>query len=344
MERKKLTDRIFTAIWILLVLLILVFFFKDRLSQFPDWLKKVKREPRTVVSGFKPKSMAGYVCNFRNPSDRDLWQTNRTNLEVVSPPFDSPLKWARVTYYPSQSPGLLWTDETMGITDWRGADNFSFTVYNPQSWQVELKVKIKDAAGRIFQTNKMLPPLRVGEVKIPLSQIAARIDASRVSYLNLFLWAPATETVLYFTEFAFPSATGPEVRGGFIRFMGLEFPATVKSGEDVEGAFYFLIHQKMSSDHRLLIRFQKEEEEFLLKEIHPPFPTSKWQVGRLIKVGPFPVTIPAGLEEGTYDLEVILAHPFREESGSRYFFQPYENTGLKGFSVSKIRVTKQAVK
>ena len=339
MERKKLTNRIFSAIWVLLVLLILGFFFKDRISQLPAWLKKVKREPQALVRSFKPRNMAGFECSFQHPSDRELWKTNRTVLEVVSPPFDSPQKWARVTYYPSANPGLLWTDETMGLMDWRAAENFSFAVYNPQGWQVELKVKVKDEAGQVFQKNEILPPLRVKRVKIPVEQIAARLDASRINYLNLFLWEPATETVLYYTEFAFPSIAAPEVKNGFIRFMGLEFPPTVESGEEIAGSFYFLTRQKMNSDHHLLVRLRKGEEVFLLKEVHPPFPTSKWQVGRLIKVGPFPLTIPENLEEGTYELEAILAHPLRELAGLRYFFQPYENAGLKDFCVSEIRVT-----
>ncbi|MCX6348308.1 MAG: hypothetical protein NTV79_02240, partial [Candidatus Aureabacteria bacterium] len=189
-ERKTWVNRIMTAGWVLLVLIVLGLFLKERIAQFPAWLRKLKREPVAIVSGIKSKNMAGFRCDFSRPEDAEIWVTAGARFEVVPSPFGSPEKWARVIYYPVESAGFLWTDDTMPTMDWREARAFSFTVFNPQGFDVDLKIKVKDASGQSFQRAEKIAPGQSRRIEIPIGQIAERIDASRINYLNLFLWEP----------------------------------------------------------------------------------------------------------------------------------------------------------
>ncbi|MFH1038468.1 MAG: hypothetical protein V1789_07370 [PVC group bacterium] len=339
MERKRLIRLILNGLWGLLVVVILLLFFKNRLAGLPGFLTKLKREPPAIVSGFKPREMAGFSCSFRSPEDLAIWKTNGTRLEPSGPLLGASDSWAKATYYPAEVPGLLWTDETMGVMDWRQADGFSFTAYNPQSWPIDLKVKIKDVSGNVYQKNAVLPPREQTTIRIPMAEIATRLDLSRVSYLNLFLWQPSTETVIYYSDLSFSSPGAPRSSSALVRFMGLEFPASARSGETVEGAFYFIVHQQLSGDNILLLRLRQGESLFPLARLDPPFPTSKWRPGQLAKIGPLPITIPETVPPGVYQLEAVLAQPLPDDGGPEYFFQSYDNPEIDGFAVNEITVT-----
>jgi hypothetical protein len=338
-ERKTWVNRIMTAGWVLLVLIVLGLFLKERIAQFPAWLRKLKREPVAIVSGIKSKNMAGFRCDFSRPEDAEIWVTAGARFEVVPSPFGSPERWARVIYYPVESAGFLWTDDTMPTMDWREARAFSFTVFNPQGFDVDLKIKVKDASGQSFQRAEKIAPGQSRRIEVPIGQIAERIDASRINYLNLFLWEPSSETMLYYRDFAFPASARDASSTALVRFMGLEFPASASPGETVEGSFYFIARQSLGADHSLLLRLSRDGRVIPLAEVSPPFPTSQWPPGRLTKVGPVAVTIPPGLVPGTYDLEVLLAQPLEVAGRIQNYFQPYENPELKDFRVSKIQVT-----
>ena len=337
--KRKISNKAINIIWALLVIFILLLFFKDRLSDLPGLFKKLKREPQRLVSTFKPRDMTGFSCSFNSRDDLEIWKTNSCRIQLVSSLFGADDSWAKVIYFPASTPGLALTDETIGMMDWRGADNFSFRSYNPQSWSISLKVKIKDSSGNTYQKDVTLPPRQVETIKTPIAEIAGRIDASRISYLNLFLWKPSTETIIYYTDFAFPSIGHVPANIGLVKFMGLSFPDSAKAGETVEGAFYFLLNQKLSGNNLLVLRLRQEDNLYPLAQVTPPFPTGKWRVKQLQKIGPFPVTIPAGITPGTYQLEAALAQPLESGGGIEYIFQPYDNPEIKGFSVMELQIT-----
>ena len=337
--KKKISNKAINLIWAILVIFILLIFFKDRLSSLPGLITKLKREPQKLAAAFNPRNMTGFDCSFNTPDDLEVWTTHSCRLQMVSSLFGTDDSWAKVTYFPAGTPGLLLTEETIGTMDWRSADALTFRAYNPQSWSINLKLKIKDSSGNKYQKDVMLPPRQVEAVKIPIAEIASRLDASRITYLNLFLWKPSTETIIYYTDFAFPSPGRTQANIGLVKFMGISFPATVKAGETVEGAFYFLLNQKLSGDNLLVLRLRQEDTQFPLAQVTPPFPTGKWRVKQLQKIGPFPVTIPAGLPPGTYQLEVALAQPIPSGNRVEYIFQPYDNPEIKGFSVMTLQIT-----
>jgi hypothetical protein len=340
MTKRKFSNKAINIIWVILVIFILLVFFKDRLSSLPELFKRLKKEPQKLVSVFKPRDMTGFSCSFNNRDDLEIWKTNTCRLQVIPSLFGTDDSWAKVTYFPAGTPGLLLSEETIGTMDWRRADAFSFRAYNPQSWSISLKVKVKDSSGNKYQKDVMLPPRQVTAVKIPIAEIASRLDASRITYLNLFLWDPSTETIIYYTDFAFPSPGHTAANIGLVKFMGLSFPANVRAGEEVEGAFYFLLNQKLSGDNILILRLRQGDNLYPIARIPPPFPTGKWRVKQLQKIGPIPITIPAGLAPGTYQLEAALAQPVPSGDGMEYIFQPYDNEEIEGYIVTDVSVIK----
>lgn len=339
MERKSFVRISLHLLWGILIIVVLLLFFRERMGHLPGFFRRLKREPQSLISVFKPREMAGVSFSFADPEDRDVWKTSGARLEAVPAFFGTDETWGRVTYQPSGSPGILLTDETMGVMDWRGAESLSFSVYNPQTWSINLKIKVKDTSGHSFQSEQEIPPRARTVVTIPVRDIASRLDLSRVGYLNIFLWEPTTATELYLIDFAFPAPGRPLVPSGLVKFMGLQFPSEVRPGEEVEAVFYFLPSRSLSGDSTLLLRLRRGEDLFSLGRVDPPTPTSRWQPGRLAKVGPFSVGIPAGLPPGRYDLEAILALPLPSARGEELVFQPYENPEIAGFKVSEINVT-----
>ena len=339
--KKKFSNKAINLIWALLVIFILLIFFKDRLSSLPMLFSKLKREPQRLVSVFKPRDMTGFNCSFKNREDLEVWATHSCRIQMVSSLFGADDSWAKVSYFPANTPGIILNDETIGLMDWRGADAFSFRAYNPQSWSIGLKVKVKDSSGNKYQKDVKLPPRQVTAIKIPIAEIASRLDASHISYLNLFLWEPSTETIIYYTDLAFPSPGEVSANVGLVKFMGLSFPSSVKAGETVEGAFYFLLNRRLSGDNLLIIRLRQGDNLFPIARIEPPFPTGKWRIKQLQKIGPIPITIPDGITPGTYQLEAALAQPVESGGGIEYIFQPYDNPEIKGFSVMELQIVEE---
>lgn len=339
MERKSLFRLSLNLLWGFLIVVVLLIFFRERLGGIPGFFRRLKREPQTLVSVFKPRDMAGVTFSFDSPEDLESWKTSGTLLEAVPALFGTDETWGRVTYRPTDTPGLLLTDETIGVMDWRGAASVSFSIYNHNPWPVSIKIKVKDTAGNTFQRDQELPPRARTAVTIPTRDIASQLDLSRVGYLNLFLWKPATATDLYLIDLSFPAPGLPAPPAGLIKFMGLQFPSTVHPGEEVEAVFYFIVNQQLSGDNTLLLRLRRGEDVIPLERFEPPTPTTLWRPGRLAKVGPFPVKIPGVLSPGSYGLEAILAEPIRTAAGEELVFQPYDNPEIEGHKVSEIIVT-----
>lgn len=338
--KKNFPNLIINIIWGILVILILIVFFRDRLPNFTEIIKRLKREPQKLTSVFKARDMTEFECLFNNSNDLDIWKTNNCRLQIVSAPFGSDDRWAKVTYFPTGSPSLLLTDETIGMMDWRRADAFSFKAYNPQSWPVSLKLKIKDASGQKHQKDIVLSSKQKTGIKITVQDLAHQLDVSRISYLNLFLWEPSTETIIYYNDFTFQSPVNSLPSTGLVKFMGLNFPTTVKAGQIVEGSFYFLLNKKLSGNNLLILRLRQKEKIYPMEQIAPPFPTEKWRIKQLQKIGPVPITIPAKIPPGVYQLEVALAQPIQTAEETEYVFQPYDNPEIPGYNIMEIIVEK----
>ena len=341
MERKRLANRLLTGIWIFLFLLVVGLFLGSRLTEVKGWLRGLVREPQAVMNSFQPRSMAGFRCSFEQPGDTGIWVTHQTALAVTDLDLPGARHWARVTYYPGTSPGLLWTDESMGVMDWRGVKALEFDAYNPNGWSVDLKIKIKDQSGNSFQRAQKLAPGRTTSISVPLSAASGQLNLGRVSYLNLFLWGPGSETVLFFSNFSLPGVgeTPPASnRQPGLKFLGLEFPRILRRGEIVEASFFFMPEAALPEGCLLLVRLKNRAGITPLGEVSPPLPTSAWAPGRMARVGPFPLEIPMTASPGLYELEAVMARPLGESGEGGVVFLPYANADLPGHSVAEVEV------
>ena len=337
MERKRLINKLLTGTWVILLLGVILLFLGDRLGGIRDILSRLRREPQNLMTTFKPRDMSDFTCDFSRPEDLSIWAAHNASLIISPLPQESERPWLRVTYYPTQAPGLLWTDETLGTMDWRKARALEFLAYNPNGWPVELKVKIKDAAGAKWQHGYKLAPGRQTPVTVPLSAIAAALSPGRITYLNLFLWEPRSEIVLYFTDFRLPSPDQKAVAPpACLEFLGLEFPAVTSPGETFPASFYFMPTRPLQGQHLLVVNLAAPNREIPLLRQAPPFPAARWQPGKLAKIGPVEINIPGNTPPGDYALVVALEH--RETNARGNEFEPYANPEIEGHSVAKIRV------
>jgi len=339
MRIRRLINIILICFWVFLFMFVFLTFFKIRLPDFGAWFSSLRRVEEPPARLIPRKDIVDFSCSFRDPSDLRFWSTSGASMEIASGIHHQGDSWVRVNYLPTASPSFhLKFDET-GITDWRGVEKLAFRVYNPQGWEVSLKVKIKDTAENSYQRNVDIPPFQIMPVEIPVENVARQLDASRINYLNLFLWEPATETRLFFTDFVFLGPVQAKPLSSEVFFSGLEFPLSVLPGQKVVASFYFTPQGRIEADWELLIRLRRGEAIHTLKQTEIPFPTSRWPAGRLSKVGPLDLTIPDSLSPGNYDLEVILVQESRSEGRLRYIFQPYGNPGLEDQRVATIQVT-----
>jgi len=333
-----LFNRILTGFWVLLGLGVLAVFLSDRADLVKSLLERLKREPQAVIGAFKPREMAGFVCDFTQPEDSGIWKTVNAAFTVVDLPM-TPARWGRVNYYPSGAPGFLWDEESMGTMDWRGAVALEFEAYNPNGWAVEVKLKVKDTKGAMWQQSHRLPPGQVTALKIPLSSLASRLDPGKINYFNIFLWEPSGEVPLCFTNFRFPRAGEISRPEASLKFLNCDFPPEIKPGSAVEGVFYFLPQEELSGEYTLLIALNSARGRTALLEFAPPFPPARWRPGRTAKVGPVEIPVPVSLVPGVYDLEVILARKLLSPAGEAgLYYEPYDNPELAGHSVAKVIV------
>ncbi len=338
METRRLVNIILIVSWALLFLIVVLALFRDRLPDFNVWFASLRRSEETPARVFPRMNLTGFSLSFREADQLRFWRTASARAEQASGVTRAGDSWARVTFFPAISPSFHFNFEETGVTDWREVETFFFRVFNPQAWPVGLKVKIKDTAGNFFQRDLELDPFLASGVEIPVANVARRLDVGRIDYLNLFLWEPATETRLFFTDFSFLPPGKPPPSDALVNFSGLEFPRSVPAGKAVEASFYFTPAGRIGEDWELWLRLERGGTIRELKRVEIPFPTSRWRVGRLAKVGPLEVTIPENLPPGAYGLEVILARML-EPDGRRHYFQPYRNPELAGQRVATIEVT-----
>lgn len=339
METRKIINLALVFSWVLIVALLLLVLLRERLPDVGSWLASLGRTEQPPARIFPRADVSGMVISFRDPDDLRFWRTREARADTASDVYRVGDRWARVIYFPTTSPSFLFDDEQTGVMDWRGVENFSFRVFNPQGWPVGLKVKVKDTADNFFQRDLDLPPSRTLTVSIPVANISRQLDVSRINYLNLFLWEPATETRLFFTDFKFlPPGAEPESAAA-VSFSGMEFPPEVLSGQELEGSFYFTPSARIESDWDLLVRLTGGGGVYELGRFEIPFPTSRWPVGRRTMVGPLPLTVPETLAPGSYELEVILFRAPEPAAGRRPVFKSYRNPEIAGHRVATIRVT-----
>lgn len=338
MGTRRLVNIILVSSWALLFLIVVLALFRDRLPGFGGWFASLRRPEEAPARIFPRKNLAGFSLSFGEAEQLRFWLTSASRVEHASNVTRAGDSWARVTFFPATSPSFFFNFEETGVADWREVERFFFRVFNPQAWPVGLKVKIKDTSGNFFQRDLDLAPFLATAVEIPVANVSRRLDVGRIDYLNLFLWEPATETSLFFTDFSFLPPGSPPPSDALVNFSGLEFPRSVPAGRTVEASFYFTPAGEIGEDWELWLRLERGGAVHDLKRVEIPFPTSRWRVGRLAKIGPLEVTIPGNLTPGAYGLEVILAREL-EPGGGRHYFQPYRNPELDDQRVATIEVT-----
>ncbi len=102
-------------------------------------------------------------------------------------------------------PGLFWEVYNKGkVLNWSGYESFSFDVYNNNAFPVNLVVKLKSGANypkKVYEENFDLTPAQWNHISIPVSAMSSKLDASRISYIKLFIPSPGSTVELLFDNF-----------------------------------------------------------------------------------------------------------------------------------------------
>ncbi len=136
----------------------------------------------------------GHLCNFE---DKTIWGTspdNGFNISVSREHATDGTHSLKVTYPIDDYPGI----NTRKLDqDWSKYDYFCLDVFNPQDETLDFTIRLDESSKK--RANIGIP-LKKGEntIKIPISRISSKIDASNVAYVVLFLNEPSKRYTLYF--------------------------------------------------------------------------------------------------------------------------------------------------
>lgn len=136
----------------------------------------------------------GMLCNFENIK---LWDTSPEHdfSLSLSKKYVSEGNYSLKAAYPIEDLPSINTKRLP--RDWRNFEYFSLDVYNPQDERINFTIRLDDSNKTRVNINH---PLEKGmnEIKIPISQIANKIDIGSVSFIVLFLNNPDKRITLYF--------------------------------------------------------------------------------------------------------------------------------------------------
>jgi len=109
---------------------------------------------------------------------------------------------AKVIYYANSSGASAFIlkkifDKKHNTDNWEGYDSFAFDVYNPGDKGQRVILKIKDTKGYKYEQDLHLRPKSNNKIFVSISQIRSKIKPSRINQVNLFLWKPRTQKILF---------------------------------------------------------------------------------------------------------------------------------------------------
>ena len=126
--------------------------------------------------------------------------------------------------------------------------------------------------------------------------------------------------------------------GGSLSLVGCQYPEAVNAGEGFDITFYLLPLEPIDKDCGMFIHLLSKGT-MINADVTVPYPTSKWTVGKLMKLGPFRVYVPPDTTIGNYSIEAGLFWTQETVFGTSYKKLPYLNCPrIKDWQVGSILV------
>ncbi len=98
-------------------------------------------------------------------------------------------------------PGLFWEVYNIGkVLDFSGYDSFGMDVYNNNLFPVSIDIKLKSGANypkKVFEQKIYLPSQKWTKIRIPITQLATKLDITQISYIKIFISSPNSTIELF---------------------------------------------------------------------------------------------------------------------------------------------------
>lgn len=169
-------------------------------------------------------------------------------------------------------------------------------------------------------------------IRVPVADIASRIDIGNVSHLGFWAQGLPENEEWYLTgiiddiKLVAEKGKKPDWSEPFVVFENLECPATASPGTAIKMGASFTIARKFRQDYSLYIHIIREEApHFAMHLERNSFrSTSTWEVGRMHTEGPIYVPVPQDAPPGNYFVNVGLFKTRDELTGSTRYVNTYK--------------------
>jgi len=148
----------------------------------------------------------GILSDFENIKVWDISPERGFNLSISKEHVTEGTHSLKVVYPVDEYPSI----NTRRLEhNWKECAYFSFDVFNPQDETLDFTVRLDDSSKKRAQVDVPLKP-GLNNVRIPISQISARINTGDVSFVVLFLDNPRKRYTLYFDNMRLEKAAAEE--------------------------------------------------------------------------------------------------------------------------------------
>lgn len=171
----------------------------------------------------------------------------------------------------------------------------------------------------------------VYRMRLPVTDIASRIDVGNVGHLGFFAWGLSERKDWYLTaviddiKLVAEKGKKPDWSEPFVVFEGIESPATAPPGSAIKMEASFTIARKFRQDYSVFIHIIREDPPHyeMHVERNPFRSTTTWEVGRLHTEGPIYIPVPQDALPGNYLINVGLFKVREDVSGNARYVNTY---------------------
>jgi|GEM_PF-3283061 len=143
-----------------------------------------------------------FNLSFESEQDVDLFQANGVSMEL-SEQFATAGKKSLLVEFPSGTDvvGIMFDIIGKNCLNWSGLKEFSFDIYNSTNASGVLIIRIKSGEKypkRLFSKEIGIPANGKTTISISHDELAAMVDLSAISHLNIYMHDPSTSFRVYF--------------------------------------------------------------------------------------------------------------------------------------------------
>ncbi|MBP7216801.1 MAG: hypothetical protein KBA46_05905, partial [Candidatus Omnitrophica bacterium] len=162
-----------------------------------------------IVSKLKEKRIAMIprakeilmLSDFENEADFARWDTADATIEQSPEHASHGANAARITFLPSGGAAAIkiekYFEKEPSLGNWGGHEVLCMDIYNPNPKTERMLLKLRDAKEYKTTIDIFLEPQKMNKVEIDIAGLWGKINPTRISQLNLFLWDNKSAKTFY---------------------------------------------------------------------------------------------------------------------------------------------------